>query len=233
MSIVVALDMDSAEEALALARALDPQRCRLKIGKNLFCRAGGAILEALHGMGYAVFLDLKFHDIPNTVAAAVRAAADWGVWMVNIHASGGMAMMRAAKEALQGYENPPLLIAVTVLTSMDEATLRDVGVQRDLQAQVLHLARQAQAAGLDGVVCSAQESALLRQELGRNFRLVTPGIRPTWAAANDQHRIITPAEALRLGSDDLVIGRPITTAANPLQALKRIEEEIEVARARS
>ena len=226
--IIVALDFAAQEDALALAAMLDPKLCRLKVGKELFTAAGPSLVERLAGSGFEVFLDLKFHDIPNTVASACKAAAKLGVWMLNVHALGGSRMMEAAREALEGAAKRPRLIAVTVLTSMGPGDLKELGLPGDPRETVLRLARLAHASGLDGVVCSAREAAPLRQELGAGFCLVTPGIRPAFAAQDDQVRIVTPAEAIRLGSDYLVIGRPITRAADPLQALKRINLEIGV-----
>ena len=224
--IIVALDFPDAVSALALVERLDPALCRLKVGKELFTAAGPELVRALVARGFEVFLDLKFHDIPNTVAAACRAAAGLGVWMINVHAAGGRRMMTAAQEALAGLPDRPLLIAVTVLTSMSAEDLREVGVDAVPADQVLRLARLTQACKLDGVVCSAQEAALLRADLAADFRLVTPGIRPAGAAAGDQRRVTTPAEALSSGATDLVIGRPITAAADPLDALKQIQADI-------
>jgi len=226
--IIVALDFAAQEDALALAALLDPTLCRLKVGKELFTAAGPALVERLAGSGFEVFLDLKFHDIPNTVASACKAAAKLGVWMMNVHALGGSRMMEAARASLEGMVKRPRLIAVTVLTSMGPRDLKELGLPGEPRETVLRLARLAHASGLDGVVCSAQEAAPLRQELGAGFCLVTPGIRPAFAAQDDQVRIVTPAEAIRLGSDYLVIGRPITKAADPLQALKQINLEIGV-----
>lgn len=220
--IVVALDFDNSADCLALADRLEPGLCRLKVGKELFTRCGPAIVEQLQRRGFDVFLDLKFHDIPNTVAKAVRAAADLGVWMVNVHASGGERMMIAAREAIAGASHQPLLIAVTVLTSMEAADLQQIGIDLAPREQVLRLARLTRQAGLDGVVCSAQEASMLRAELGADFCLVTPGIRPADAAADDQRRIVTPADAIALGSHYLVIGRPITQAADPVAACRAI-----------
>ena len=225
--IIVALDYADAASALALVDRLDPALCRLKVGKELFTAAGPELVRALGVRGFEVFLDLKFHDIPNTVGAACRAAAGLGVWMLNVHASGGRRMMTAAREALADLPKPPLLIAVTVLTSMSAEDLGEVGVAGSPADQVLRLARLTQACMLDGVVCSAQEASMLRAELGADFRLVTPGIRPAGAAAGDQRRVMTPAEALNAGATDLVIGRPITAAADPLAALKAIQTEIQ------
>lgn len=221
--IVVAMDFDSADSCLTLAKKLNPQQCRLKVGKELFTVAGPQLVEQLMALGFEVFLDLKFHDIPNTVAKAVKAAAELGVWMVNVHASGGERMMLAAKDALEPYGvNKPLLIAVTVLTSMSAEDLSATGVAVTPAEQVLHLAKLAEKSGMDGVVCSAQEANILKSTLGQNFCLVTPGIRPAGSAADDQRRILTPQEALAAGSDYLVIGRPITQADNPALACEEI-----------
>ncbi|MDP2111755.1 MAG: orotidine-5'-phosphate decarboxylase [Thiobacillus sp.] len=225
--IIVALDFSDADSALALAARLDPALCRLKVGKELFTVAGPELVRVLVARGFEVFLDLKFHDIPNTVAAACRAAAGLGVWMLNVHASGGRRMMTAALAALADLPKPPLLIAVTVLTSMSAEDLGEVGISAAPADQVLRLARLAHACKLDGVVCSAQEAAMLRAELGSGFRLVTPGIRPAGAEAGDQRRVMTPVEALRAGATDLVIGRPVTAAADPLAALERIQSDIQ------
>lgn len=227
--IIVALDYAEASKALQLVQRLDPGLCRLKVGKELFTAAGPALVEQLVGKGYGVFLDLKFHDIPNTVAKACAAASRLGVWMLNVHASGGITMMQAARDGVAKTGKSPKLIAVTVLTSMDQTTLNQVGIQGSLEDQVLRLARIAQQAGLDGVVCSAQEASALRMALGQDFCLVTPGIRPANASADDQARIVTPAEALRLGASYLVIGRPITQAPDPLMALQAIHQEISAA----
>ncbi len=224
--VIVALDYPDARPALELAARLDPAACRLKVGKELFTAAGPQLVRELVGKGFGVFLDLKFHDIPNTTAAACSAAAELGVWMVNVHASGGRKMMEAAREAVDKSAHKPLLIGVTVLTSMDEAGLREIGVAASPREQVLHLASLAQQSGLDGVVCSAQEAADLRARFGAGFALVTPGIRPAGADVGDQSRIMTPGNAIRAGSDYLVIGRPITQAADPLRALQEINQEI-------
>ena len=224
--IIVALDFPDAASALALVERLDPALCRLKVGKELFTAAGPELVRALAARGFEVFLDLKFHDIPNTVAAACRAAAGLGVWMMNVHASGGRRMLTAASEALADLPHPPLLIAVTVLTSMSAEDLNEVGVAEAPADQVLRLARLAKACLLDGVVCSAQEATLLRASLGTDFRLVTPGIRPAGADSGDQRRVMTPVAALRSGATDLVIGRPITGAVDPLAALQSIQTEI-------
>jgi orotidine-5'-phosphate decarboxylase len=225
--VVVALDFEQKAAALDLVSQLDPTLCRLKVGKEMFTHFGPGFVTELQQRKFDVFLDLKFHDIPNTVAKAVRAAADLGVWMVNVHASGGSKMMQAAVQALADYgTDRPLLIAVTVLTSMEQTDLTELGITRSVAEQVSHLASLTKQAGLDGVVCSAQEAALLKQQCGRDFCLVTPGIRPAFAGSDDQKRVMTPSEALAVGVDYLVIGRPITKAANPLQALQAIYQEI-------
>jgi orotidine-5'-phosphate decarboxylase len=209
--VIVALDYPGMEPALAMAKQLDPAKCRVKVGKELFTRCGPAVVEALHQMGFDVFLDLKFHDIPNTTAKAVRAAAEMGVWMVNVHASGGRRMMEAARNELAMVNGTnTLLIAVTVLTSMEQDDLQGIGLDVEPLEQVKRLASLTELSGLDGIVCSAQEVQPLREIIGRDFKLVTPGIRPADADVGDQKRIMTPAEALRAGSDYLVIGRPIT-----------------------
>jgi orotidine-5'-phosphate decarboxylase len=228
--VIVALDYPDAKSALALADRLDPKLCRVKVGKELFTAAGPALVEALVKRDFAVFLDLKYHDIPNTVASACRAAAALGIWMINVHALGGRAMMEAARDALAASARRPKLISVTVLTSHGPADLSEVGIGGTLAEAVLRLARLTRASGLDGVVCSAQEAALLKQECGRDFCLVTPGIRPAQAGADDQSRVMTPAAALAAGADYLVIGRPITRAGDPLQALAQIAAEIDGSR---
>ena len=221
--IIVALDFAAEAPALALAERLDPARCRLKVGKELFTRLGPAFVERLQRLGFEIFLDLKFHDIPNTVAAACAAAADLGVWMVNVHVSGGRAMMEAARERLSRYERPPLLIGVTVLTSLDRADLDAIGCPGKPRERVLALANLAHDAGLDGIVCSPLEAAPVRAALGPGFRLVTPGVRPVGSASGDQKRVMTPAEALAAGADYLVIGRPITQAPDPLSVIDEID----------
>ena len=221
--IIVALDFDSESSALALVDDLDPTQCRVKVGKELFTRCGPQFVRALTARGFDVFLDLKFHDIPNTVAKAVAAAADLGVWMTNVHASGGLDMMRAARAALGEREQGerPLLIAVTVLTSMSQGDLMDIGIDRSPAQQVQQLAALSAQAGLDGVVCSAAETASLRASRGEDFALVTPGIRRPEDNQGDQKRVVGPREALANGSDYLVIGRPITASENPLRALEQ------------
>jgi orotidine-5'-phosphate decarboxylase len=224
--IIVALDFADAESALALSRRLSPQLCRLKVGKELFTAAGPALVEELVQSGFAVFLDLKFHDIPNTVARACKAAVAMGIWMLDVHASGGRAMMTAAREAVAGAEVRPLLVAVTVLTSLDADALREIGMEGTPEQAAVRLARLTLDCGLDGVVCSPLESRLLRRECGPEFLLVTPGIRPSAQAGDDQTRVATPGAALADGSSYLVIGRPITRAADPLAALRAIDAEI-------
>jgi len=224
--VIVALDFDNQRAALDLAEQLDPTQCRLKVGKELFTAAGPTLVKALVERNFDVFLDLKFHDIPNTAAKAVSAAADLGVWMANVHASGGSRMMSAAREALEQQGSPMLLIGVTVLTSMDESDLLEIGIQRIPSEQVLHLAQLTQNCGLHGVVCSAQEASSLKSDLGAEFQLVTPGIRLADSVADDQRRIVTPQKAMELGSDYLVIGRPITQSANPLQTLIEINNSL-------
>lgn len=225
--VIVALDYADAASALKLVQGLDPKQCRLKVGKELFTAAGPLLVETLAARGFGVFLDLKFHDIPNTVAKACEAASRLGIWMLNVHASGGKEMMLAAREGVSKSGSHPLLIAVTVLTSMDQAALKQIGIENTLENHVLNLATLAQTAGLDGVVCSAKETALLRNHLGQDFCLVTPGIRPAHASKDDQSRVVTPEEALHMGSSYLVIGRPITQAADPLAALEAINREIQ------
>lgn len=225
--IIVALDFSDVERTRAFVERVDPRSCRLKVGKELFTAAGPALVEDLVGRGFGVFLDLKYHDIPNTVAAACRAAANMGVWMINVHASGGSRMMSAAREALAQFASPPLLIAVTVLTSLDDAELQEIGYQGDAAANVMRLARLAAKSGLDGVVCSAREVSMLRQSLPGDFCLVTPGIRPQGTSADDQRRVMTPREAIAAGSDYLVIGRPVTGADDPQRVLREIGVQIE------
>lgn len=227
--LIVALDYPEAAPALALAERLDPRLAHLKVGKELYVAAGPDLVRTLTALGFKVFLDLKFHDIPNTVAAACRAAAHLGVWMLNVHASGGLKMMQAARAALEGLPTRPRLIAVTVLTSLNRADLAQLGLDLEPETQVLRLARLAQAAGLDGVVCSAREAPLLRRELGPDFLLVTPGVRPAGSATDDQQRVLTPTQALQAGADYLVVGRPITQAPDPVAALQNIHDEIRLA----
>jgi orotidine-5'-phosphate decarboxylase len=225
--VVVALDFDNKDEALSFVDKIQPSDCRLKVGKEMFTHFGPEFVKELVNRGFDVFLDLKFHDIPNTVAKAVAAAADLGVWMVNVHASGGIKMMQKAKEALLPFgDKAPLLIAVTVLTSMSEEDLAGIGITRTPAEQVQHLATLTKNAGLDGVVCSAMEAESLKQSLGQDFKLITPGIRPAGSNADDQKRIMTPEQALNVGVDYLVIGRPITKAENPHAVLQAINLSI-------
>lgn len=226
-NIVVALDFDKQQTAFELIDRLDPSLCRLKIGKEMFTHFGPTFVQAVQNKGFDVFLDLKFHDIPNTVAKAVKAAADLGVWMVNVHATGGTRMMTAAKEILEPYgKDAPLLIAVSVLTSMSEDDLKELGVTKSPAEQVNFLAGLAHKSGLDGMVCSAQEAEMLKQNYGKDFKLVTPGIRTVDASADDQKRIMTPERAVAAGSDYLVIGRAITKSDNPIQTMKDIYASI-------
>ncbi len=224
--IIVALDFPNHQQALDFSRKTSPEQCRLKVGKELFTSAGPALVETLIDRGYDVFLDLKFHDIPSTVNKAASAAAKLGVWMLNVHAMGGAAMMQAAREGIEVVARRPYLIAVTVLTSMSQDDLHAVGFETALPRLVDQLARQAIDNGLDGVVCSAQEARDLRVSLGPSALLVTPGIRPEWAQADDQQRIVTPSQALADGSSYLVIGRPITRHQDPAEALRMIAQSI-------
>ena len=225
--IIVALDFEKEAEALALVDQIDPSLCRLKVGKEMFTTLGINFVKQLHQRNFDVFLDLKYHDIPNTVARAVRSAADLGVWMVDLHASGGLRMMEDAKKILEPYgKDAPLLIAVTVLTSMEDLDLLQIGINASPMEQVLRLAHLTQREGLDGVVCSPQEVEILRNACGEDFKLVTPGIRPIGTDFGDQRRVMTPTAAIRAGSDYLVIGRPITQADNPAEVLRSINVSI-------
>lgn len=224
--VIVALDYPAAAPALDLVSGLDPASCRLKVGKEMFTRLGPAFVEQLVGKGFDVFLDLKFHDIPNTVAAACAAAADLGVWMINLHASGGRKMMIIARERLEALSHRPLLIAVTVLTSLGEKDIAEIGFVGAPADNVIRLARLTRESGLDGIVCSPLEAVEVRPLVGNDFLLVTPGVRPTLAARDDQKRVMTPLDALNNGADMLVIGRPITAADDPQASLERIQQEI-------
>ncbi|MEZ7226071.1 orotidine-5'-phosphate decarboxylase [Alteromonas sp. DY56-G5] len=225
--VIVALDYDNKDTALAFVDKLDSSLCKLKVGKEMFTLFGPEFVKALIAKGFDVFLDLKFHDIPNTVAKACKAAAELGVWMVNVHASGGLPMMQAAKEAIATSRNPQTkLIAVTVLTSMDEAQLADVVSGVTPEQQVLRLAALTEKAGLDGIVCSAQEASALREKHSDDFLLVTPGIRPVGADAGDQKRVMTPPDAMKAGVSYLVMGRPITKAEDPIAVLKAVNASI-------
>tara|TARA_R110001632_G_scaffold85917_4_gene188188 strand:- start:10759 stop:11454 length:696 start_codon:yes stop_codon:yes gene_type:complete len=225
--VVIALDFDIKKEALDFVDKIDPSQCRLKVGKEMFTYFGPEFVRSLVAKKFDVFLDLKFHDIPNTVAKACIAAADLGVWMVNVHASGGDKMMSYAKDALLQFgPDKPHLIAVTVLTSMDQNQLTQIGINSTPMEHVLKLASLTKQAGLDGVVCSAQEAEALKQTLGKDFMLVTPGIRPIGSDVGDQKRVMTPQEAMRVGVDYMVIGRPITQAVDPVAALESINASI-------
>ncbi|MES9958973.1 MAG: orotidine-5'-phosphate decarboxylase [Sedimenticola sp.] len=224
--IIVALDFPAEAPALELVSSLDPSLCRLKVGKEMFTRLGPAFVEKLAARGFDIFLDLKFHDIPNTVAAACAAAADLGVWMMNVHASGGRKMMETARDRLEGLSQRPLLIGVTILTSMGEEDIAEVGYSGTPADNVSRLARLADASGLDGIVCSPLEASVVRPDVSGDFLLVTPGVRPAFASTDDQKRIMTPRNALENGADMLVIGRPITAAEDPMEALRLIQGEI-------
>ncbi|WP_120511175.1 orotidine-5'-phosphate decarboxylase [Photobacterium salinisoli] len=226
--VIVALDYPTQDAALAFVDRIEPGSCRLKVGKEMFTLFGPDFVRKLHDKGHSVFLDLKFHDIPNTCSRAVKAAAELGVWMVNVHASGGERMMTASREILEPYgKDRPLLIAVTVLTSMEAQDLAGVGISCSPEEHVLNLATLTKNSGLDGVVCSAQEASMLKANLGAEFKLVTPGIRPAGSAAGDQRRVMTPAEAVKAGSDYLVIGRPITQADDPAAVLAGINRSLQ------
>jgi len=224
--VIVALDFSDSGEVLELVSGLDSNSCRLKIGKELYTKCGPALVERLAADGFDVFLDLKFHDIPNTVAGACAAAADLGVWMVNVHALGGRRMMEAAREAIIQKSHQPLLIAVTILTSMGEGDLLEVGLVGSAEDNVVRLAKLAEQSGLNGVVCSPLEVEALNRQCVGTFNFVTPGIRPAGSAVNDQKRVTTPVDALNAGSNYLVIGRPITAAIDPLVALQAINSDI-------
>jgi orotidine-5'-phosphate decarboxylase len=223
--IIVALDYPSEKETLQLVEQLQPSLCRLKVGKELFTRCGPSLVKQLVDKNFDVFLDLKYHDIPNTVAKACIAAADLGVWMLNVHALGGEKMMVAAREALNDSDSP-LLIAVTWLTSSGQSELDALGIKSTPQEMVSRLAAMTKQAGLDGVVCSAQEAPMLRKNLGDDFFLVTPGIRPADADQDDQNRVVTPEKAINDGASYLVIGRPITQAKDPCKVLQEIAKTI-------
>jgi len=225
--VIVALDFPAEKQALDLVDQLEPGLCRLKVGKEMFTRLGPGFVEQLVSRGYDVFLDLKYHDIPNTVAAACDAAADLGVWMMNLHASGGRRMMETARERLANKQHRPMLIAVTILTSLAEDELLEIGYSGTPQANVLRLARLAEESGMDGVVCSPMEAAAIRSQASNEFALVTPGVRPASASLDDQRRVMTPGDAITAGSTYLVVGRPITGAQHPVSSLRSINAEIE------
>jgi orotidine-5'-phosphate decarboxylase len=222
--IIVALDLER-DLALDLAKTLDPNNCRLKVGSQLFTSAGPRVIEELSTLGFDIFLDLKFHDIPNTVAQSVKAASNLGVWMLNVHASGGSIMMKAAKEATAGLVYPPLIIGVTMLTSLNEKDVNEVGIQ-DISNQVLSLASLAKKNSLDGIVCSANEVGSIKELLGKDFVTVTPGIRSSDSSKDDQSRVSSARNAIENGADYLVIGRPITQSDNPMKSLDSIIKEI-------
>ena len=224
--VIVALDFADLGPARELVRRVDPSLCRLKVGKEMYTRYGPHFVEELTRAGFDVFLDLKFHDIPSTVAAACAAAADLGVWMVNVHASGGRRMMEAARDRLARSSHHPLLIAVTVLTSLGQPDIEEIGLTGSAEANVLRLAALAKAARLDGVVCSPREAAAIRGEVGPGFLLVTPGVRPASAALDDQQRVMTPADAIAAGADYLVIGRPVTQSPDPVRVLHDLAAQI-------
>ncbi len=227
--IIVALDYNNSAEALSLAARLDPSLCRVKVGKELHTAAGPQVIDALMKLGLEVFLDLKFHDIPNTVASACKVAASQGVWMMNVHASGGKKMLASARDAVEkGNGNRPLLIAVTVLTSLSQHELGEIGLQPDMKSAVLNYASLAFDTGLDGVVCSAQEATWLKARFGEAFQLVTPGIRLAEDAKGDQSRVVTPTDAIKMGSDYLVIGRSITAAPDPIATLHKINNDLKL-----
>lgn len=224
--IIVALDYQDAKSAMVLTDRLQPSACRLKIGKELFTAAGPQFVVMLAKRGFDIFLDLKFHDIPNTVAQACRAAASLGAWMLNVHALGGREMMQAARDAIGTASNRPRLIAVTVLTSMGEQDLHEVGIDAKPLDQALRLAALAHACRLDGVVCAAHEAGAIRSQLGEGFLRVSPGIRLSGGSLDDQKRVMTPRQAFEAGASYLVIGRPVTRAAQPLEVLERINSEM-------
>ncbi|MEE9303761.1 MAG: orotidine-5'-phosphate decarboxylase [Thiotrichaceae bacterium] len=227
--LIIALDFPTGEQALSFVKILSPDSCRLKVGFELFVAAGSGFVEKLIDLGFDVFLDLKFHDIPNTVASACRAASRLGVWMMNVHALGGEKMLTEAVNATHSIKNPPILIAVTVLTSMDNQQLSGIGIALPAKDQVMKLADMAKNCGLDGVVCSAQEAAMLSQSFGDEFKLVTPGIRPADSVKGDQSRVMTPGDAIKAGASYLVVGRPITQSNEPLRVIENINQEIMLA----
>ncbi len=224
--VIAALDCDSMDAARRFADLVNPSTCRMKVGKELFTAVGPAVVEYLVGRNFDVFLDLKFHDIPNTVARACRTAASLGVWMINVHALGGRRMLEAAGEAIANSPRRPLVTAVTILTSLVREDLAEVGLHGEVSDHVVRLARLACDAGLDGVVCSSREVSLLRRELPSEFLLVTPGIRPEGFSRDDQKRVMTPAEAIQVGANYLVVGRPLTESQDPAATLSLINNAI-------
>lgn len=225
-NVIVALDVPDLRDAKQLVKELVWAIRYFKVGKELFTSCGPEVIKMIRDLGGEVFLDLKYHDIPNTVAGSIRAACELGVFMVNVHASGGRKMLQAARDEVMKAKSKPLLIGVTVLTSMKQQDLSEISVNRSIDEQVVHLARLSQSAGLDGVVASGLEAPMIRKACGKEFKIVTPGVRPQWAATDDQQRILTPDQAFQNGADYIVIGRPITKAPNPLDAAKRVLEEI-------
>lgn len=225
-NVIVALDVPNLRDAKQLVKELVWAIRYFKVGKELFTSCGPEVIKMIRDLGGEVFLDLKYHDIPNTVAGSIRAACELGVFMVNVHASGGRKMLQAARDEVMKAKSKPLLIGVTVLTSMKQQDLSEISVNRSIDEQVVHLARLSQSAGLDGVVASGLEAPMIRKACGKEFKIVTPGVRPQWAATDDQQRILTPDQAFQNGADYIVIGRPITKAPNPLDAAKRVLEEI-------
>ena len=226
--VLVALDYPDEQSALLMVDKLAPELCRLKVGKEMFTHLGPAFVEKLQARGFDVFLDLKYHDIPNTVAKACEAAAQLGVWMINVHALGGRRMMAAAAEAVAKQAHQPKLIAVTILTSMSDSDLQEIGINKSAGDMAVNLAGLAKDSGLDGVVCSAMEASSMREKLGKDFLLVTPGIRPAGSAQDDQRRIMTPVDAIKAGSSYLVIGRPVTQSDDPVGLLRTINSEIDL-----
>ena len=224
--VIVALDYASSKQALEFVSRISPKQCRLKIGLELYTAAGPTIIEAIHNQGFQVFLDLKFHDIPNTVAKACAQAAKLGVWMVNVHTLGGRSMLAAARAAMVTVDPAPLLLGVTILTSHSQEDISEIGLPGDVEKNVTELALLARTSGLDGVVCSGWEAKMLREKMGRDFILVTPGVRPEHTKPGDQVRVMTPEQAIEAGSDYLVVGRPITQAKDPALVLDEINQRI-------
>ena len=223
--IIIPLDLDHSS-AINIAKKLNPDLCRLKVGSQLFTSSGPKIISELNDLKFDIFLDLKFYDIPNTVYESVKSAVDLGVWMVNVHASGGAKMLESAKKAIESVNSSTILIAVTILTSFSKENMTNLGIS-DLDKHILNLGKLAYDCGLDGVVCASTDTQSIKKNFGKNFLAVTPGIRPAWSSLDDQSRVSTPAEALRNGSDFLVIGRPITGSKDPIKALERIYKEMD------
>ena len=223
--IIVALDMDQ-KSALELANKIDPQDCKVKVGSQLFTESGPKVIKELKNLGFEIFLDLKFHDIPNTVRKAVEIAIEMGVWMLNVHSLGGKEMLKAAYEAKETASIKPILIGVTMLTSLDNKSIKQVGLQMNIEDQVLLLTNLCKEEGLDGVVCSPNELVLLRENVNKDFLLVTPGIRSPKTENHDQKRISTVTEAIKRGANYVVIGREITTDVDPNKKIKKILEKV-------